>query len=313
MADTQITKSEPTQIVSVDESAYSAFLDTATFNQTWRAATLLSKSDLVPTHYKGKPENCFIAFTAARRVNADPFVFMQKTYVIGGKLGMESQYMIALVNTTGPFTGPIQWRLDKQGDKIISCTAYATHKQTGEVCEATVSAKMVDAEGWAKKSGSKWVSLPELMFKYRSAAFLARLYCPEVLFGMRPADELDDINDQPRPEKTLPVSDLNARLSKKVESVSVESEPSVSVEPDIDAEIAAAKDADEEVWPDDAQDAPKSSITPAPEPQAAQGIDPSERYYCNKCGKVFPAPTGAKKNLCRHCLSEDIVDRMKQE
>ncbi len=313
--DKQLAKSEPTQIVSVDESTYSAFLDSATFNQTWRAATLLSKSDLVPAHYKNKPENCFLAFTAARRVNADPFVFMQKTFVIGGKLGMESQYMIAMVNTKGPFTGPIQWKLEKQGDRIVSCTAYATHKITGEKCEATVSWKMVEAEGWSKKSGSKWLTLPELMFKYRSAAFLARLYCPEVLFGMRPADELEDINDQPRPEKKLPESDLNERLTRKVESTVKEpekkSEP--TPEPDIEAEIAEAKAEESEMCHEDAQIAPESTNAAPPVPQAGSGFEPSERYYCNACGNVFPTPQGAKQNLCRHCLSDDIVDRMKTE
>lgn len=302
--DKQLQKTDEQQhLQSVDDSAYSTFLDTNTFNQTWRAATLLSKSDLVPQHYKNKPENCFLAFTAARRVNADPFVFMQKTFVIGGKLGMESQYMIAMVNTKGPFTGPIQWKMEKSGDRIIACTAYATHKITGEKCEATVTAKMVEAEGWSKKSGSKWLSLPELMFKYRSAAFLARLYCPEVLFGMRPADELEDIEDNPIPERKRPESDLNERLSRKVDSTVKEDEkrPEPEPEPDVEAKIDTVK----------ADDTEPEAETP---PEAAQGgpestnVLPEERYYCNDCGRTGARLTASGK--MPGCLHSNVIDRM---
>jgi hypothetical protein len=181
-------------LVVKDDSAFSMYLDTGRFEQLQRAARMFSESGTIPVHYQKKPADCFIGITRALLVNMDPFTFMQHTYVIGNKLGMEAQLAIALVNSRGPFTGPIQWRESGKGnDKAV--TAYATHRITGEVCEATVTWAMVEAEGWAAKNGSKWKTMPDIMFKYRSASFLARLYCPEVLMGMRTVDELDDIRD----------------------------------------------------------------------------------------------------------------------
>jgi hypothetical protein len=155
---------------------------------------MYSKSQMVPAHYQNKPADCMIACQMAVRLGVDPFMFLQNTYIVSGKPGMEAKLAIALVNSRGPFSGPIQWKFDGQG-KTRSCTAYAVHKVTGEVCEATVTWAMVEAEGWNKKPGSKWLSMPDMMFRYRSATFLARLYCPECLMGMMAEDEIIDTVD----------------------------------------------------------------------------------------------------------------------
>lgn len=177
-----------------DDGEFNNFLDSARFNQLWRVATMFSQSQMVPEHYQGKPADCMIACQMAIRLHVDPFMFMQNTYVVGGKPGMEAKLAIALVNSRGPFTGPIQWKRSGEG-KAGSCTAFATHRVTGDLCEATVSWDMVVAEGWADKRGSKWQTMPEIMFRYRAATFLARLYAPECLMGMPTMDELSDIID----------------------------------------------------------------------------------------------------------------------
>ncbi|MFA5435742.1 MAG: hypothetical protein WC372_06885 [Candidatus Neomarinimicrobiota bacterium] len=216
-------QSRPTALAT-NEGPFSGYLDAMQFNQTWRVAQVFANSQLVPDQYRGKPENCFIAVQMAFRMNIDPWQFLQKTYVVGGKCGMEAQMAIALVNTRGPFDGPIQWRFEGEG-KTRKCVAFATLKKTDKVCEATVTWGMVEAEGWDKKSGSKWKTMPDLMFQYRSASFLAKLYCPEVLFGMMFADELEDIISHVDADgkQAPPVSDLNDRLNrKKVDSVVTE-------------------------------------------------------------------------------------------
>lgn len=160
------------------------------FDHLWRVAKLFAASDLVPEQYKGKTENCMIVLQMAHRLNVDTMMFMQNTYVVYGKPGMEAKLVIALVNSRGPFAGPIQWKFQGEGDKR-SCTAYATHKATNEVCRATVDWAMVKGEGWDKNQ--KWKTMTDLMFQYRSATFLARLYCPECIMGMKTVDELYDV------------------------------------------------------------------------------------------------------------------------
>lgn len=58
---------------------------------------------------------------------------------------------------------------------------------------APVTMEMAVAEGWFGKNGSKWKSMPDLMMRYRSAAFFGRIYAPELLMGLPSAEEIADI------------------------------------------------------------------------------------------------------------------------
>lgn len=183
--------------VSSDEM----MLDTARFDHLWRVACLFAKSDMVPKHYRNKNENCMITISMAFRMHIDPFMMLQNSYVIHGRPGVMAQLAIALVNKSGTFKAPIQYKYSGEG-KTRSCTAYAVSKSGGQTCEQTVSMTMANAEGWTKdkknkETGaiirSKWNTLPDLMLAYRAAVFLARLYCPEALMGMQTVEEIEDV------------------------------------------------------------------------------------------------------------------------
>jgi hypothetical protein len=70
---------------------------------------------------------------------------------------------------------------------------------------------MAKAEGWLDKAGSKWKTMPELMLKYRAAAFFGRLYAPEVLMGMQTSEEVIDIT----PMQPASVDAINAKINPK--------------------------------------------------------------------------------------------------
>jgi|GEM_PF-3370401 len=178
----------------VDDSEFSMLMDSSKFAQLQRVGIMYARSKMVPQHFQGDEPSCMVAVQMAMRLHVDPFMFLQKTYVIGGKPGMEAQLAIALINTRGPFAGPIDWDFKRDANgTVLEATAYATHKRTGKVCSATVTWAMVEAEGWNKKPGSKWLTLREQMFAYRSGVFLGRRYCPEVLLGMSTEDELREL------------------------------------------------------------------------------------------------------------------------
>jgi hypothetical protein len=175
-----------------DHGPLAMLLDSGKFAQAWRASQLLSTSTLLPAHFSGKPQNVFVALQLAQRMDLDPFMAMQRMYVVSGRPGFEAQFILALINSRGPFKGPIQWRMEgKEGTDTRRAIAYATRK-TGELCEAECSIMMARAEGWLDKNGSKWRTMPELMLRYRSASIFARLHCPEVTMGFPSSDELID-------------------------------------------------------------------------------------------------------------------------
>ncbi len=186
---------EANQQALVQSGGDSMLMNPAVFEQAQRVAAIYADSDLVPDHFQKKPSNVFVALELAERLGVNPFMLMQRLYVVYGKPGMEAQLVIALMNTRGPFTGPVQWVFKGEG-KARSCTAFATHRKTGKTCEATVDWDMVVKEGWYDKKGSKWKTMPNQMFQYRSAAFLARLHCPEVMMGLSTTDEIEDVHGE---------------------------------------------------------------------------------------------------------------------
>ena len=200
----------PKDMIVQDDSEFANLLDTAKFNHLWRVANIFSSSKMVPDHFRGDPASTLVALQMAFRLQVDPLMLLQKTYVLKGKPGIEAQLAIALINTRGPFKGPIQWNLEPNADKPTKCTAWAIHKITGQRCDISLDMDTVKAEGWYGKDGSKWKTIPAQMFRYRTAMWLGRAYCPEVLMGLYSVDELIDggtgetIDITPEPAEEVP-------------------------------------------------------------------------------------------------------------
>jgi hypothetical protein len=305
----------------VDNGEFGMLMDTSKFAQLQRIGTMYARSKMVPSHFQGDEPSCMVAVQMAMRLNIDPFMFLQKTYVVSGKPGMEAPLVIALINTRGPFAGPIDWDLkkDDKGD-VVECTAFATHKATGRVCSSTVTWKMVEAEGWSKKSGSKWLTLREQMFKYRSAAFLGRLYCPEVLMGMATADELHDqeidvtpATDQPTPERR-PRASLRERVveaspvvspaEKTTEDLISEGAIVIHVEPPAGAAGAAQVAG----TPDPASGGAKTQ----PEPYSAAGATPPVPFD-NAMKHAKKAKTQAEIDIVRDLLNSPAYSQEQRD
>jgi hypothetical protein len=184
-----------------------------------------AKSDLVPKHCKGKPDNCFILIQMACRMKVDPFMMIQQCYIVHGKPGIEAKLAIALCNYRGPFVGPIAYELSGEG-MGRECTAVGM-LPGGRRCEMTVTMQIAKAEGWINKDGSKWKTIPDLMLQYRSATWLIRTICPEVIMGLHSSDELRDsvIDVHVAPARTT--EDAKAFLEGPKEE-----EPDPSMEPE---------------------------------------------------------------------------------
>lgn len=151
-----------------------------------RIGKILAMSPLFPEHLrKGSHEqavaNGILVANMAMRLREDPLTVAQNIYFVSGKPGWSASYMIAKANQHGVFKGTISWELKGKGD-ALSVTAFAMLADTGQRVEATCDMEMARLEGWTKNA--KYKSMPEQMLRYRSAVFLIRLYCPEVMVGV---------------------------------------------------------------------------------------------------------------------------------
>ena len=166
--------------------------ETAAFELVQRQAKMLASSTLVPKEFQNNMANCAIGLNIAKRLGADPFMVLQNIDVIHGRPSFRATFLIAMVNASGRFS-PLKFKLEGNGAER-TCYAYATDKASGETVDGpVVSMAMAKAEGWSTKSGSKWITMPEVMLRYRSAAFFARLYAPDITLGMQTAEEVEDV------------------------------------------------------------------------------------------------------------------------
>jgi hypothetical protein len=185
-----------------------AFASAGSFELAQRMAKCLAASDLVPPQYRNNVSNTMLALEIAQRIGASPLMVMQNLNIIHGKPSWSSQFIIAAINSCGRF-GPLRFRVEGEGEGRV-VTAYAPEKGTGEILEGPpVSIAMAKSEGWLAKSGSKWVTMPDLMLRYRAAAFFGRLYAPDVLMGVYTADEIVEIDAAEVPvQRAIPTASV---------------------------------------------------------------------------------------------------------
>jgi hypothetical protein len=175
------------------ERSISAFSGGAAFESAQRMAKALAASTLVPKEYQGNVPNCLIAIELSSRTGASVLMVMQNLYIVHGRPGWGAQFLIGTANTSGRFS-PLRFEwFGTKGKKDWGCRAIAKDRKTGEeLVGAWITWEMVEAEGWSKKSGSKWQTMPEQMFMYRSGTFWTRVYAPEIGLGMATREEIID-------------------------------------------------------------------------------------------------------------------------
>ena len=182
---------KPIAVQPQQTATLSVFSSEENFQNSLKMAEYLSKSDMIPATYKNKPENCIIALELSNRLKLSPFLVMQNMYIVQGKPAWSSSFIISCINGSGRFTSPLSFEMD---EKKTKCRAVAVDKITGKkLTGPTITMEMAQAEGWLGKNGSKWKTMPELMLRYRAAAFFGRLYCPDIINGMMTEDEAQDI------------------------------------------------------------------------------------------------------------------------
>ncbi len=219
------------EIKKDDNSVVASFNNSLAFEFMQRQATMLASSDLVPEQFSvaktrdsaernRKIANTMIALEMANRIGASPLAVLQNLYIVNGKPAWSSTFIIAAINGCGRFTA-MKFEMSGEGDNR-TCVAVATEKATGEKLDSPpISIKIAKDEGWFSKAGSKWKTMPELMLRYRAATLFGRLYAPEILMGMRSAEEVEDIEIADTTH-TNRAAEIAARFTEEVETVAGE-------------------------------------------------------------------------------------------
>lgn len=191
------------------------------FEVMQRMAKMYTESTIVPDTYKGNIGNCVIALDMAMRMGCNPLMCMQNLYIVHGNPAFSSKFLIATINASGRFS-PLRYEFKgEEGTLEYGCRCIAYESSDKEHKEPLhgdwITIGMADKEGWIKKNGPKWQSMPSQMLRYRAAAFWQRVYCPEISMGLITKEEADDIQDVEYTE--IPTKDKLAEIAARAAGV----------------------------------------------------------------------------------------------
>lgn len=192
--ETAIATTEPEKALSVASGNKTMWNDAELMKLSFQTAKILASTTAMPDRYKNKPGDCLILVDLSNRMGVSPIAVAQWSQVIKGNFTWAGQACKALIDGCGKYKNSTYEMFGEPGTDERGCVLTAVKRSTGEIIRGPeVTMKMAKAEGWYDKSGSKWQTMPELMLRYRAAAFFARTECPEALMGFYTSEEMNDI------------------------------------------------------------------------------------------------------------------------
>ena len=188
-------------------------------------AKMLAQSGMVPSNFKGKPQDCLVAMQWGFEVGLQPMQALQNIAVINGKPSIWGDAALALVRSHPDCKG-VEEKLEGEGDEMRAvCTVMRAH---GEMIEKTIRyfsvANAKTARLWGKQG--PWTQYPERMLAQRARGFALRDAFPDALKGIITREEAEDIptkpkNITPEPPKNQ-LDDIKAPESEEQETVVVD-------------------------------------------------------------------------------------------
>jgi hypothetical protein len=147
----------------------------AAFAEQMHMAKVLSESDLLPKHLRGRPANVLVILQGARALDVAGFWALQSMHVVDGKLGMAAELMRALVTRAGHQFRVIERTMEraiveiKRSDRDQPYRAEFTW-------EDAKTAELTGKDNWRKYRKSMLVA--------RATSIAVRDECADVMFGV---------------------------------------------------------------------------------------------------------------------------------
>lgn len=147
-------------------------------------SNVLSKSDIIPKDFRGKPSDIFVAVNWGIEIGLSPMQSLHSIAVINGRPSVWGDAALALVRGSGH----LEYIEEKQTDTQATCRI----KRKGEP-EAVYTFTTNDAQkaGLLNKPGP-WSQYPRRMMQMRARSFALRDIFTDVLKGIGIADEEKD-------------------------------------------------------------------------------------------------------------------------
>jgi hypothetical protein len=211
-----------------------------TLDEGWRLAQMMAKSDLVPKSFRGHPEDVLVAIQLGTEIGFAPVQALQSIAVINGRPSVWGDGFLALIMGSALYRDHDEY-YEVDGQRVEGLTADTLKKDTtAAVCTFYRRGKPEPVTrrftvGQAKKAllldkrDTPWITYPDRMLLMRARSWAGRDCFPDLLRGIRTAEEaLDEreVLDAPLVREVKRVSETS--LAKDLPAREVEPPPAVA-------------------------------------------------------------------------------------
>ena len=172
----------------------------STMTEAVQFSEMLSKSQMVPKQYQGKPEDILVAVQWGYEIGLAPMQALQNISVINGRPSVYGDAAMALVQAS-PACEDIQEFFENEGTDNPVAVCVAKRRNRSPVT-ARFSVKDAQRAGLWDKPGP-WKQYTKRMLQMRARGFALRDAFPDVLKGLITAEEAMDYPTDEKP--VLPV------------------------------------------------------------------------------------------------------------
>lgn len=192
--------------LSLQTTRQTSQVDLSKMETAFKLCGVLSKSDLVPRSYRGKPENVFLAYIAGQPFGWDVTMSMRSFHIIEGTPSLKPEIQLALVRQAGHSVS-----VKSSSTEAVILVGQRSDTQD----KAEVSYTLEDAKRAGLLGKGNWKTYPEDMLFARCVSRLCRRLFQDVLLGCAYVpEELGAVESPDGDTVIVPaVQELNASVS----------------------------------------------------------------------------------------------------
>lgn len=246
-----------------DVSTQAMVFDPALLEGMSKIAELMASARIsVPKHLVGAVGDCFAIVVQATQWRMNPYAIAQKTHVINGVLGYESQLVNAVISSSSLLAGRPNYEWFGPWERVIG--KFATRKSPdgggkeyrvpnwtledevgcGVRVRATLRGESSPRElelllSQARtRNSTLWADDPRQQLAYLAIKRWARLHAPDVLLGVYTPDELQEVERAMGPADVVE-SPATSTTAIKDKLAAKRAKPALDQAPDLDDVLSA--------------------------------------------------------------------------
>lgn len=166
----------------------------ATFEDAFKFAGLVAKSEFAPKDFRGKPESCLLAIQHGAELGLSPMQSLQSIAVVNGRPSVYGDTALAVCKGSAVCEW-VRETIEGDGESMVA-VCQAKRRGDAQPVESRFGVSDAKKAGLWGKQGP-WTQYARRMLQMRARGFALRDAFPDVLRGLVTAEEAADYHEEP--------------------------------------------------------------------------------------------------------------------